>query len=161
MSIGGQFGSGLIAEDDLLIGNEQHQQHGRVPGQGQPGPLARGVDDDIQVTGTGPVRQAAGPVPGRVPFILLEPHRWPQAAGAIWDAGQPGDELAGFQAQTHLVPVVLPRDRGAVHPRTDLDPKDRALLGNRAGLLRGVPVCAGSAVEPGISPGCLVTIVLF
>jgi len=34
-----QFCAGLVAEDDFLVRNEQHQQHGRVPGQGQPRPL--------------------------------------------------------------------------------------------------------------------------
>ena len=35
-----QLRPGLVAEDDLLVGHEQHQQHRRVPGQGQPPPLA-------------------------------------------------------------------------------------------------------------------------
>jgi len=124
----------MAAEDDLLIGHEQHQQHRRVPGQGQPPPLARRVDDDIQVPGTRPVRHTAGPVPGCVPFILLKPHRRAQATGAVGDAGQAGHELRGLQAQAHLVPVVLPADRGAMHPRPDLDPQDHAPLGDRAGL---------------------------
>jgi hypothetical protein len=43
----GQFRCGLVAEDDLLVRDEQHQQHGWVAGQRQARPLAGRVDDDI------------------------------------------------------------------------------------------------------------------
>jgi hypothetical protein len=40
-----------------------------------------------------------------------------------------------MSAQAHLVAVVVPADRGAVHPGPDLDPRDHPLLGNPPGLL--------------------------
>ena len=49
VGVADQFGSGFVAEDDLVVWHEQHEQDRGVPGQGQPGPFARGVDDDIQV----------------------------------------------------------------------------------------------------------------
>jgi hypothetical protein len=33
VGVSGQLGAGLVAEDDVGVGDEQHQQHGRVPGQ--------------------------------------------------------------------------------------------------------------------------------
>ena len=155
MGVADQFGAGFVAEDDLLIRHEQHQQNGRVPGQGQPGPLARGVDDHVEIAGPGTVRDPAGPVPGRVPFVLLETHRRSLAANAVGHAGQAGDELRWFQAQAHLVPVVLATDRGAVHTRSHLDPQDQPFFGAPASLLRGMRVSktgrqfGGASNEPG------------
>ena len=98
MGVAGKFGAGLVAEDNLLVGHEQHQQHGRVAGQRQPGPLACGVDDDIEVISAGAVDQATGPVPGGVPLVLLEQHQGSLAAGAVGHPGQPGHERRGLQA---------------------------------------------------------------
>ena len=36
VSVAGQLGSGIITEDNLRIGHEQHQQHRRVPSERQP-----------------------------------------------------------------------------------------------------------------------------
>jgi len=73
---------------------------------------------------------------GRVPFVLLKPHRRSLAANTVGHAGQAGDELRRLQAQTHLIPVVLAADRGGVDTRAHLDPQDHAVFGDRASLLR-------------------------
>src|SRR5215472_2232471 len=96
------------------------------------------------------VRHAAGPVPGGVPFILLEHNRRAQATGPVRDPGQPGDELRGLQAQPHLVAVVLPADRGAMHPEPTWT---RKIMPSSAILRASSEACgcakpAGSAVEP-------------
>ena len=85
----------VVAEHHVLVGNEQDQQHGRVPGEGQPRPLACGVDDDVQVTSAGAVRHPSGPVPGRVPFVLLERNPRADAGDAARHSRQARHEPGG------------------------------------------------------------------
>ena len=71
----------------------------------------------------------------------------------------PVTNCGGFQAQAHLIPVVLPGDRGAVQSGPDLHPQDHAVLGDRAGLLRGMRMRkagrqhGGAGHRPGPSGG--------
>src|SRR5690349_14770886 len=93
------------------------------------------------------------PVPGGVPFVLLKPDRRAQAAGAVRDAGQPGTELRRLQAQAHLIPVVLPADRGAMDPEPTWT---RTIMPSSAISRASSEACGcakpeGSAVEPATS----------
>ncbi len=91
----------LLRKTSSVVGPNSTSSTVGFTGQRQPGPLACGVDDDVEVAGAGAVGQAAGPVPGGVPLVLLEQHERSLAAGAVGDTGQPGHELRGLQAQAH------------------------------------------------------------
>ena len=64
-----QLAAHLVTEHDLLIGHEQDEQDRRVAGEREPAPLARRVDDDVQIAGAGSVRETAGLIPDGVPLV--------------------------------------------------------------------------------------------
>lgn len=135
-----ELGADLVPEDDLLVGHEQDEQHGGVAREREPGPLARGVHHDVEVAGARPVGEAAGFVPHGVPLVLLERDARLLPPDPVGHPRQARHERGRLQADPHLVPVVLPADRGAVNAGPDLGPQDQPLLGEPTSLLGGVRV---------------------
>ena len=108
ISVRDKLGPGCSADHDLVVGDEQGQQHRGVSRCRESAPLPCRVHDDIEVPGTGAVGNAPGLVPHRVPLVLLERNCVGLRARAGGHPGQPGDELRGLEAYPHLVAVVLP-----------------------------------------------------
>ncbi|WP_371814143.1 hypothetical protein [Phycicoccus sp. HDW14] len=75
-----------------------------------------------------------------MPLVLLELDLGVAGVDAPWDAGQSGHEASGFEADSHLVAVVLPADGRAMDAGPNLDSQDHARLGDRPSFLRGVRV---------------------
>jgi hypothetical protein len=96
---------------DLLVGDEQQQQDRGVAGECQAGPRAGRVDDDVEIAGAGSVGQPAGPVPGGVPVVLLEPHPGPVAPVPEGTRAAPVTSSGGSR-RVGPVPRLAPSVRG-------------------------------------------------
>lgn len=55
-----QLGAASVSVDDLLVRDEEGKQDGGVAGERESAPLARRIDDYVEVTVTGAIRQATG-----------------------------------------------------------------------------------------------------
>jgi hypothetical protein len=104
----------------------EEQQHGRVPGDGKPEPLAQRVRDEIEVAGAGARALRLRPL-----NVVLE--SVPRATRAR--QSQAERELGRLDEDGHLVAVVLAAVVQTVDGRTDRTAEDRARFHDRALLV--------------------------
>ena len=103
MRVVDQISSDPVPVDDVLVRHEQSEQDSGIARQGQPAPLPRGVDDDVQVSRTGAVGQPSGHVPDSVTVILLELDVGATTVDAARDAAAPAGP--GWSAPVAREPV--------------------------------------------------------